>query len=919
MSRFPGDSGVWIWLAALVLTLNPVSAQEPDYRKLADEHYLPQAAEMLQRGEYRQLESICKEFIRQGQTNPKWQIYRLQAVERQGRLAEVVEELPDLLEKHNENLPFLAEAHDWYADFGQEAEAKAVLDQVNKIALAKPLKDRSAEELVALGRTAYALGADPNRVMEQFYDSAKKREEGLVATYLAAGNLALKKYDYARAAKEFREGLKQAPQDPDLRFGLAKALFPSDREEALAQVERVLSFNESHVDALLMRAEHYLNSERYDEAQAIVELVEAIQENNPTAWSFQTVIYQLRDNNSAAANAAQAKALESRPENPLVPHLIGRCLSRRYRFAEGSELQRQAIAWDSDFTQAKLQLSSDLLRLGREEEAWKLAEEVHEADPYNVLAYNYTVLRDQLDKYDTLESEHFVIRMTQEDKNIYGDRVVEILEEAREVLCAKYDMELQEATLVQIFAEQQDFAIRTFGELGGAGYLGVCFGTVITMNSPGSGASGFSNWEATLWHEFCHVVTLTATKNYMPRWLSEGISVYEEIQRNPIWGQHMTPQYRARILDGERMSKVAELSSAFLNVQSGEDLMFAYYQSAMVVDFLISKYGQDAFNSILRELAKGTPINAAIAAYTEKMEALEEHFVTFAQEKANAYGSDLIWSEVPDLETRDLNFMAAFLEETPNQFWVRQAYTRALLEARVWSEAAESAQKFIEMLPEYVGEGNGYTMLAAAYRAMGQPAKEALVLRQLAKRDATATPAYQRLLELDLESENWRQLFANSERQLAVNPFIKTAHYCRGCAAQALGKGPEAINSFEKLLKLGPSSPAEINFQLAKLYTDEDEVRAKRHVLDALVDAPRYREAHSLLIQLTETKEPAKPEPAAPQPTPEASPKMEPAKEPVPKPEPKAEPKLDSAPQPAPESDPAVPEGTSPTPAAAKP
>ena len=37
-----------------------------------------------------------------------------------------------------------------------------------------------------------------------------------------------------------------------------------------------------------------------------------------------------------------------------------------------------------------------------------------------------------------------------------------------------------------------------------------------------------SNWEAVLWHEFCHAVTLKATANRMPRWLSEGISVYEE-------------------------------------------------------------------------------------------------------------------------------------------------------------------------------------------------------------------------------------------------------------------------------------------------------------------------------------------------------------------------------------------------------
>ena len=93
-----------------------------------------------------------------------------------------------------------------------------------------------------------------------------------------------------------------------------------------------------------------------------------------------------------------------------------------------------------------------------------------------------------------------------------------------------------------MFPQQQDFAIRTFGLPGGAGFLGVCFGTVITANSPASQGASPTCWEATLWHEFCHVVTLNKTNNKMPRWLSEGISVYEERQADKTWGQTMTPQ-----------------------------------------------------------------------------------------------------------------------------------------------------------------------------------------------------------------------------------------------------------------------------------------------------------------------------------------------------------------------------------------
>ena len=83
--------------------------------------------------------------------------------------------------------------------------------------------------------------------------------------------------------------------------------------------------------------------------------------------------------------------------------------------------------------------------------------------------------------------------------------------------------------------------MRTFGLPGADGFLGVCFGRVITANSPASQGENPSNWESVLWHEFCHVVTLTKTHNKMPRWLSEGISVYEERPGRPRLGDRAEP------------------------------------------------------------------------------------------------------------------------------------------------------------------------------------------------------------------------------------------------------------------------------------------------------------------------------------------------------------------------------------------
>ena len=164
-------------------------------------------------------------------------------------------------------------------------------------------------------------------------------------------------------------------------------------------------------------------------------------------------------------------------------------------------------------------------------------------------------------------------------------------------------------------SEQKDFGVRTFGMPDNPGFLGVCFGCLITANSPASARGHASNWEATLWHEFCHVVTLTLTRNKMPRWLSEGISVHEERQASPAWGQVMNPRYREMILGGE-LTPVGDLSSAFLTAKSDVQLQFAYYQSSLVVQFLVEKFGAEKLRKILADLATGKEVNQAIAAHT---------------------------------------------------------------------------------------------------------------------------------------------------------------------------------------------------------------------------------------------------------------------------------------------------------------
>src|ERR1043166_6588160 len=103
------------------------------------------------------------------------------------------------------------------------------------------------------------------------------------------------------------------------------------------------------------------------------------------------------------------------------------------------------------------------------------------------------MLRDRMAKFQTLTNGHFVVHMSPLEAELYGDRGLDLLEHERETLTRKYGVELKQPTVVEIFPEQKDFAVLTFGMPGNPGYLGVCFGSVITANSPASQAPNPAN------------------------------------------------------------------------------------------------------------------------------------------------------------------------------------------------------------------------------------------------------------------------------------------------------------------------------------------------------------------------------------------------------------------------------------------
>ena len=767
-----------------------------------------------------------------------------------GRLAVADLTMKEALERDTQSIRLRWLARDVAFANGRPEEAAQRVEEVRRLVSSNRWGFREPADVVVVGRAMLLLGADPKEVLEKLYGMARKSDPQLREVYLARGELALEKHDFALAAKAYEEGLEHHPNDPDLLSGRGRAYAGGDREVAVESLQAALAENSRHVPSLLQLVDFHLDAEEYEEAGMALDQVLSVNPVHPEGWAYRAVLAHLR-HDSAAEQEAREKALHFWDRNPQVDHLIGRVLSRKYRFAEGAAHQRQAREFDPDHLPATAQLASDLLRLGEHAEGWRLAQLVHEKDAYDVEAYNLVTLRDAMDKFAVLANDDFVIRMAAPEMAVYGSRVLALLRRARQTLVNKYGVELERPTFIEIFADPKDFAVRTFGLPDVAGFLGVCFGRVVTANSPASSTAS-TNWESVLWHEFCHVITLQMTKNKMPRWLSEGISVYEERQANPAWGMRIDGEYREMLL-GEDLVPVGRLSAAFLAPESPRHLQFAYLQSSLVVEYVVEYFGIAALRAILTDLREGVEINTALARHTVDLKRLERDFAVYARERAEKLAPGLDWAKPePELLLSDRALaLAAWETLHPDNIWILRTRAQRLAAEEKWAEARVPLERLIELNPHQKGSDTAYRPLATALHALGEAKAERQVLEDWAAIDDEAVDAYLRLMELAAAENDWPIVARNAERYLAVNPLVPLPYRYLARASAALGDVSGAVVALRTLLALDVPEAPEAHFQLASLLHGRgDAEEAFRHALLALEETPRYRDALHLLRKL---------------------------------------------------------------------
>ncbi|MBL9094198.1 MAG: hypothetical protein JNL96_23465 [Planctomycetaceae bacterium] len=852
-------------LLAALLTSTGVAAPLPVFPDLDS------AWTGYRQGRYEEALAAAEQATANRYAEPAWWRLRLQALATLGKYRPGLEALKQAQRYHNADAALRVIGYDIQRQLGNLEDGKRSLDELLRTVAAAPWRYSSPDDRIWIGRAAERLGADAREVLEGYYDQAQKVDPDLREGYLAVGELALRKADLTVAAESFRKGVERHPDDPDLLYGLSRALAEDEEKESAALLARTLELNPRHLPSLFAKAEEALSLEDYPAAAATLDEISQINPNEPRTWALRAVLANLQADDFAEWFCRES-ALNLWANNPEVDHLIGKKLSQAYRFSEGAAHQKAALKIDPDYLPAKTQLAQDLLRLGDDAEGWRLVAEAQEADPYDVVLYNLSTLKDRLNAYVTLTSPHFRVHMERREAAVYGTRVVALLERACETLGKKYGWMPPQPVAVEILTHQQDFAIRTFGLPGGDGILGVCFGMVITANSPAALPGRTNSWEATLWHEYCHVVTLEQTRHRIPRWLSEGISVYEERQADRAWGDRLDRDLRQMVLGGE-LTPVSRLNEAFRNPKSGEHFNLAYYAASLVVEFLVEKHGRATLQKLLADVAAGLPINEALELRVGPLAGIDAAFDAYARAKAAAYGPKVDWTDDENPPPRGVlaSKIAEWLKNRPQHYLGRSLYAQALIKEERWEEAKRAAQSLVDDAPQWVGDDSPYTLLAKIHRELGDAPAERQVLEASAAASSDAVATYRRLIDLAAEAGDLAAVVKNVDRYIAVqpldeSPYRKLAELSVAKPEAAAGIRTKAVAAARALVALEPDDRAGAHFLLAQTLHAAGDVEAKRHALLALEETPRFRAGQSLLLAIVAAERKAAAQPSAPRP-----------------------------------------------------
>jgi tetratricopeptide (TPR) repeat protein len=656
------------------------------------------------------------------------------------------------------------------------------------------------------------------------------------------GELFLQTYQYQDAYNLFNEALELAPDNAWAHLGAARALGQGgDGEGAalhMAAIEDATVPAGVQFRALLSLTRSLMERDDFDEAaKALAEAFALARANGlpllephalQAAFQFmQLQPYQEHIDAALALNPVYGDAWA-------IPGYFA-SITRRYR--EAGEFYRKAVAIEPTHWEAQLELGQNYLRLNQITEAQEHVRIAYSGDAFNPRTVNLLRL------LDTFIEEMVVLnfpdppqgpfptlslRLDRKEAPVLQDYARDLSERSIALYAERYRFAPKAPVTVEIFPNHEDFVVRSIG-MPGVGILGVTFGYLFAMDSPTAHPRGESyHWGTTLWHEMAHVFTLEATNHLVPRWFSEGISVFEEWRTGPIPGRKI-PLNVFQAMAEDKFLSIAELDDGFMRPTYEDQVIVSYMQSGLVFEFIDERFGFDSIVDMLYRFRDGTGTLAAL-----------EQTLGLSIKELDAEFSSWVDGQY-----------SALLRQL-HEWQQQQRAAFAALEQEDWQGAVSAATRAIEIWPDYVEPDSPWIALGRAYSRLEDADNEFRALEQFWQKGGYAARALMALAEDYEQRADPASALRVLQDVIWADPFREDLHLQLGNLYLQQQQPQLALREFEVLLALDPMDKAAANLKLAEAWLALDDTeRSMEYLMTTLDIAPQYRPAQQLLLELT--------------------------------------------------------------------
>ncbi|MFL6549717.1 MAG: tetratricopeptide repeat protein [Povalibacter sp.] len=702
----------------------------------------------------------------------------------------------------------------------------------------------SSTDLLIQAEAAWRTG-DVQRANRAFRNALTSNQPAVHARS-RWGRLFLETHQHDESLRLFREALELSPDDRYARLGLAHLYVEQFAGEAKPLLEKLIDEDPTLIEAQLLMARIALEEGRLDDARsrldAALKATEAQKAPPLDVYAARAVLDLARGNESAAMlkNAWVARSLAFNPHNGAVFEDLADFEVMRRRYVEATPLLRKAIEVQPQRWSAHAALGANLLRLNLVDEARQHMQVAYEGDPYSPTIVNTLRLLDRVDEVDLISSQVRLpnastpitlnLHLNKKESAPLQPYVQQLARDSILTFARRYGYQPQQAIDVQLYPDHDDFAVRV-AALPGIGLLGVTFGGLIVMDSPSGRSTGDFHWGTTLWHEMAHVFTLSMTANRVPRWLSEGVSVFEEWRTGPTPGVVIAPPVMAALRAG-RMLPIAELDGGFIRPEYPNQVQVSYTQAGLVCLFIEERWGFDRLPALIRQFERETSLPTALESTLKvSTDEFDRQFAEFVRERyRNTFARFEEWQQA------------------------RQS-ARKSAEAEQWQAVIDSAQRATDIYPDDVSGDGPYLQLATAFDKLGQRDQAIQALQRYRQAGGWDPGALRQLAE-------WMQPSnapAALEVLAAVNfadPLNASQHQLLGEQLLAARRGEESLQEFQVLLSLNPQDAPTAHFGMARALRLAGDIPAsRRHLLDALETAPHFKPAQTLLLQMIKERQ----------------------------------------------------------------